>query len=104
MRSHFPFRYYNAGVTLMNLDKFRETGIYKKMIDMANSRELTAMEQDAINVFCNGEIVTVGPEWNSSHVTQYAAQPKIRHFAGASREEGRPLFDRWARTEWRVKE
>ena len=37
VRGKFPFRYFNAGVCLMNLKKFRETGIWQKMIDMANS-------------------------------------------------------------------
>ena len=37
VRGKFPFRYFNAGVTLMNLEKFRETGIYRKMIRMLNT-------------------------------------------------------------------
>ena len=38
VRGKFPFRYFNAGVTLMDLEKFRETGIHRKMIRMLNSR------------------------------------------------------------------
>lgn len=104
IRFHFPFKYYNAGVALMDLDKFRTTGIYKKMIDMANTQELTAMDQDALNVFCAGEILELVPEWNDAGgITTPTEDPIIRHYAGAQRPYGKALFEQYAKAEWRIK-
>ena len=105
IRSSFPFRYYNAGVCLMNLDKFRETGIYKKMIRLANSQALTAVDQDALNVFCQGQIVDLDPAWNwCPGIIQDAPNPHIRHFAGCTRHRGDALFDKYSNADWRVKD
>ena len=102
VRSHFPFRYYNAGVCLMNLKKFRETGIYKKMIDMANSMELTAMDQDAINVFCQGQIVKIPPVWNmAEHITEHANDPYIRHYAGCLKNLMAWAYEMYKDKDWR---
>ena len=105
IRSHFPFRYFNAGVCMMNLKKLRETGIYKKMIAMENSVICTAIDQDAINVFCQGQILALDPRWNwCPGIIQDAPDPYIRHFAGCTRFRGDALIDRYKKAEWRVKD
>ena len=102
VRGKFPFRYFNAGVCLMNLKKFRETGIYKKMIDMANSMELTAMDQDAINVFCQGEIKKIGPEWNmAEHITEHHNDPYIIHYAGCLKPRMAWAWNEYKDKDWR---
>lgn len=104
VRSKFPFRYFNAGVCLMDLDKFRATGIHRKMIDMVNQEICTAMDQDAFNVFCQGQILKIGPEWNmAEHITEHHDDPYIRHYAGCLKPRGERVFEEYRRAEWRVK-
>lgn len=102
VRGKFPFRYFNAGVCLMNLKKFRETGIWQKMIDMANSMELTAMDQDAINVFCQGEIKKIPPVWNmAEHITEHANDPYIIHYAGCLKPRMAWAIEAYKNKDWR---
>ena len=103
VRSVFPFRYFNAGVTLMDLDKFRKTGIHRKMIEMANSVNCTAMDQDAFNVYCQGQILKIGPEWNEAgHITEYHPDPYIVHYAGCRKPMWKPEYEKYRNMEWRV--
>ena len=105
VRGRFPFRYFNAGVCLMDLKKFRETGIYRKMIAMANSMVCTAMDQDAFNVFCQGQIMKLGPEWNEAgHITEYHPDPYIRHYAGSRKPMWQAEYETYRDMEWRVKD
>ena len=104
VRSKFPFRYYNAGVMLMDLERLREDGIWKKWIDLVNREPCTAPDQDVINLICQGEVLTLGPEWNcAGHITQNAEDPYIRHYAGSLRPSGAAAFARYEKAEWRVK-
>lgn len=104
VRSHFPFRYFNAGVTLMDLEKFRQTGIYRKMIDMANTMTCTAMEQDAINVFCQGQILKIGPEWNTAgHITEHHPDPYILHYAGSLKPLWQTEYSKYKDMDWEVR-
>lgn len=105
VRGKFPFRYFNAGVTLMDLEKFRQTGIHRKMIRMVNSMVCTAMDQDAFNVYCQGQIKKIGPEWNmAEHITEHHNDPYIRHYAGCLKPRGERAFREYEQAEWRVKE
>ena len=103
-RSHFHFQYFNAGVTLMDLDRFRETGVHKRMIDMVNRETCTAMDQDAFNVFCSGLILRIGPEWNEAgHITEYHPDPYIRHYAGTRKPMWQAEYNKYKDMKWRVK-
>lgn len=105
IRSRHPFKYFNAGVTLMDLDKFRRTGIHKKMIDMANRKALSAIDQDAINVFCQGQILELDAKWNHCPgIIQETMHPFIRHFAGGTRSQGTRWFEEYSGMDWKVKE
>ena len=104
VRSVFPFSYFNAGVCLMDLDKFRQSGIIPKMVKMANSMILTALDQDAINVFCQGEIKKIPPVWNDAgHITEYTEDPYIIHYAGTRKAMMQKDFDLYRNAEWRIK-
>ena len=102
VRSHFPFRYFNAGVCLMDLDKFRAGGIIPKMVKMANSMVLTALDQDAINVYCQGQIKKIGPEWNmAEHITEHHNDPYIYHYAGCLKPRMAWAWDEYKDKDWR---
>ena len=102
-RCLFPFRYFNAGVCLMDLDAIRADGIHHKWMRLVNTEPFTAPDQDAINLICQGEIYELGPEWNSAGViTQDAAEPIIKHFAGYLRGSGKDIFKHYHDEKWRV--
>lgn len=104
VRSKYPFTYHNAGVILMDLDKLRADFTWRKWIKLVNREPFTAKDQDVINLICQGEILTLGPEWNSAgHITQNAEDPYIRHYAGSLRPSGAAAFARYEKAEWRVK-
>ena len=104
VRSKYPFRYHNAGVLLMDLQRMRAEGDWRKMIRLVNREAYTAMDQDMLNLFLQGEILTLKPEWNDAGtITQPTKDPYIRHFAGNLKGSGWELFDQYARAEWRIK-
>lgn len=60
------FPYYNAGVLLINLKKWREEKTGKAILDFykEHNGKLFANDQDAINGALAGKIYTVSPEYN----------------------------------------
>lgn len=58
--------YYNAGVLLINLDKWRFDKAGKRILDYykANKGNLFANDQDAINGALNDQILTMSPTYN----------------------------------------
>ena len=105
VRSLYPFKYHNAGVMVMDLDALRKDGTWEKWIRIVNSREYTAPDQDAVNLICQGEILTIGPEWNNAgHITQNSADTMIRHYAGCLKPRGERVFREYEKAEWRVKD
>lgn len=96
------FEYFNAGVIVMNLKKFRETMSLEKMMDFASSREWIWQDQDVLNALCENKTVLLPQEWNvcvqttelSKRAEAHAPEriftayknallnPKIVHYAG----------------------
>lgn len=58
--------YYNAGVLLINLKKWRDEGAGKRVLDYYrdNKGKLFANDQDAINGSLSDEILTLSPTYN----------------------------------------
>lgn len=68
-----PYKYFNAGVLLINLQKFREADISHKFLEMvAGERQYNLMDQDILNILCNKNILYIDDRWNVSwqHVFQ----------------------------------
>ena len=102
VRSKYPFRYHNAGVMLMDLTAIRMDGIWKKWIRMVNRELMSAPDQDAVNLICQGEILTIGPEWNNAgHITQDSADTKIRHYAGCLKPRMTWAWNEYKNKDWR---
>lgn len=72
--------YFNAGVMLMNLDKFREDGMDDKVISMINAERLEHLEQDALNFCCYGHILALPERYSASYVSAPCDKPMISHF------------------------
>lgn len=64
------YPYYNAGVMLMNLDKWRKTKACQRIFDFFKSfgGKLFAADQDAINGTLKDEIYTLSPAYNSYNI------------------------------------
>lgn len=58
--------YYNSGVLLINLKRWREEGIQKKLLDFWKERDgkFFASDQDVINGTLKGQIYTLMPRFN----------------------------------------
>ena len=57
--------YFNAGVLLIDLDRWREKGISEKALDyLARNRDSPFSDQDALNVACDGFWKQLDARWN----------------------------------------
>ncbi len=59
-----PYDYLQAGIIVMNLDKFRAECSTEKLLDTAMSRKWTFHDQDTLNFLCKNHIKFVDYEWN----------------------------------------
>lgn len=59
--------YFNSGVMLMNLKKFREGGLLQKLEDFTNNNFRTYMDQDALNVVVGNEVSLLPFEDNAMY-------------------------------------
>ena len=72
--------YYNAGVMLMNLDRFRADAMDDLIIRTINAKHYTHMEQDVLNILCHDRILPLPSEYNSAFISAPCEHPLIRHF------------------------
>lgn len=77
-----PQKYFNAGILLMNLQKFREEGFYEKFNDLLHRYKFSvAQDQDYLNVLCGGRVTYLPSEWNKMPIPSRRAQPpKLIHY------------------------
>ena len=101
MRSRDPFRYYNAGVMLMDLDKLRD-GKADDMIRMINTRKMHFPDQDVVNLLCQGKIADMDPYYNSNFWIVEVDDPAITHFAADRNYTDKPQWKAYENMEWRV--
>ena len=103
-----PFTYYNAGVMIWDLDRVRETGIYRELIRTVNFRKLEFPDQDAINLRMQEEILPISPVYNACDWTIPHGAPEVKrriiHFAADREYAKREEFRKYDRPEWRVKD
>lgn len=103
-------KYFNAGVLLIDLDRWRAQGIGAKALQyLAEHPRTPYSDQDALNVALDGNWAAVSGDWNfqghiSTRISKLPQPPAIVHFiTGAKpwmREHGTPnerLFDSYRR-------
>lgn len=58
--------YFNAGVLLININRFREANIGKKCIEMLQTDvgKYKCMDQDVLNITCQGNVKFISDQWN----------------------------------------
>lgn len=59
-----PYHYFNAGVLVMNLAKFREHFTSRQLLDLAESREFLFQDQDVLNILCENHVHYLDMSWN----------------------------------------
>ena len=73
--------YFNAGVLLMNLKKFRESNFYGGFCDLLKAYKFTvAQDQDYLNVLCAGQVAYFDKEWNKMPIGGVGITPKLIHY------------------------
>jgi lipopolysaccharide biosynthesis glycosyltransferase len=99
----YESKYFNSGVMLMNLAKWRQEQIHRKVIDFihGNPERIRFWDQDGLNVVLADSWLEVDPRWNVTHdlfieeykKSKYAnvlAHPAIVHFSGKSQKPWQP--------------
>lgn len=79
--SNEKFLYTNVGVTLFNLKKLRD-GKADEVIRYLNTKEFGWVEQDVLNLLCQGYIYDMPAVYNAHYFTKNPANPKIIHHIG----------------------
>lgn len=66
--------YYNVGVMLINLDKWRENNVAQKLLDCAiiNQKQMAFADQDIINLVLKNKIKTLNLEWNVQYLGSFS--------------------------------
>ena len=74
--------YFNSGVILMNLKKFREENFYDRFYKILSSYDfIVAPDQDCLNLICKGKVKYFGTEWNAMPVSgEQGSVPKLIHY------------------------
>ncbi|WP_396126164.1 glycosyltransferase family 8 protein [Anaerobacillus sp. CMMVII] len=79
-------RYFNAGVLLLNLKKWRKDGVSERIVNyLKRHPKLTFMDQDALNAVLHNEWHQLDYKWNYTtyHWDQFPhVKPAIIHFCG----------------------
>ena len=91
-KSTDKYKYFNAGVMLMNLKALRDSGIASMMINVLNVRKFDFCDQDCLNLFCEGKILEIPSYYNVNPYTEATKDKKIIHFAGDKNWENKDVY------------
>lgn len=77
-----PEDYFNAGVLLMNLKKFRTHGFYDQFKNLLlEYKFVVAQDQDYLNVICKDKVLYLPYEWNTMPIGgKMNERPSLIHF------------------------
>lgn len=100
MDKHISDIYFNMGVALMNLKKFRD-GKGDRIMRQLNGIKYKAAEQDCINEWCKGQILEIPSDFNASREwTAPTDNPKIIHYAGVRHWQDEELWKYYESLSW----
>ena len=87
--------YFNSGVILMDLDRWRDEGVLKKLLDFYGSHagSLFACDQDTINGALRGRICSLPPKYNFFTNYRYFRYQTLKKLCAAYKEVGEQAFD-----------
>ena len=88
--------YINMGVAMINLKKWREDGLDKRLIQDLNTYYFEETEQTAINLACQGHILVLNSMYNRNNYTnQNMGREKIIHYAAVKNWQEMPLVRKY---------
>lgn len=109
-----PYDYFQAGVLIFNITEMSHNFKENELIEFAQTQEFMYLDQDILNVKCEGKVKFLDPMWNvlvdnqnfrMNHVIKKAPaniyfdylesrkNPYIIHYAGAEKPWTNPLSD-----------
>ena len=90
------FTYINMGVAMINLKKWREDGLDKKLVKDLHTYYFEETEQTAINMACQGHILVLNAMYNRNNYTdQKMGREKIIHYAAVKNWQSMPLVQKY---------
>lgn len=105
------YDYFQAGVLLLNIKKLSENNFHEQMIEYAATHDCDLVDQDVLNLFCQGRVKYIDSRWNvdvnpiATRVVPYAPLPiwqqyqknrdnaYIYHFAGVDKPWKNPSLE-----------
>ncbi len=78
-----PEKYFNAGILVMNLKKFREVNFYERFATLLGQYAfVVAQDQDYLNVLCKDSVVYLSTTWNATPTGNHRGEypPKLIHY------------------------
>ncbi|MBQ7913255.1 MAG: glycosyltransferase family 8 protein [Clostridia bacterium] len=76
-------KYFNAGVILMNLTRFRKENFYQKFCTLLGQYKFSvAQDQDYLNVICKDKVTYIDVDWNRMPIggDEDTYHPKLIHY------------------------
>lgn len=98
--NHTKKPYYNAGVMLMNLAKFREDGKDTEVINDINTTKYEHLEQDALNFLCDPRILPLPSAYSVSFVSELCEHPRITHYLAKAKPQFKTAVQPYANIPW----
>ena len=92
--------YTNSGVAMMNLKKLREDRKDNEMLLLLNTKPLTFVCQDAMNIVCQSKILQIPNEYNATNYTGICYHPKVIHYAGQRQWRNNGIVEKYRRMDW----
>jgi len=89
--------YFNVGVMIQNLDLLRSSGMSDRLMTAVNTEKFKYVEQDCINLNCEGKILDLPVKFNDSFCCGHRDNALIIHYAGYANWQKRtelPKYDR----------
>lgn len=85
--------YFNAGIQLVNLKKWREKDIKNKALNFLNDniKRLSIPDQDTLNIICKNNWFCLSPKWNSI-VVEWFHLKRIQYTQNEYKESLKPLI------------
>lgn len=81
--------YFNAGMMLMDLQKWRENHVAEKAMRLLEAKaDWEYNDQDVLNIALDGQVKYLSPKWNAqsySLLRQSVESPTLVHFTGAEK-------------------
>ena len=92
--------YINMGVAMINLKKWREDGLDKKLVEDLHTYYFEETEQTAINMACQGHILVLNSMYNRNNYTNLQlGKEKIIHYAAVKNWQKLPLVEKYRNIE-----